>query len=110
MVEQQKLDDGEVKVYDRQLRLWGFESQKRMKESKVLLLNLSSPITELSRHLALSGINLHLVDYENQHVEEHSISGDFLFSEQDKGKMRGDVIKDKLSEMNPFATIKFLKD
>lgn len=33
-----------------------------MKESKVMIINLNSVLTELARHLVLSGINLTLVD------------------------------------------------
>jgi molybdopterin/thiamine biosynthesis adenylyltransferase len=33
-----------------------------MKESKVLIINLSSTCNELARHLVLSGINLELLD------------------------------------------------
>ena len=34
----------------------------RMKESKVLMVNLTPTCTELARHLVLSGINIKLVD------------------------------------------------
>ena len=54
-----------------------------MKESLVVLINMSSVITELARHLTLSGINLHLIDKSNQLVEEHDTHTDFLFSVAD---------------------------
>jgi ubiquitin-like 1-activating enzyme E1 A len=60
----QNLDKAEFEVYDRQLRLWGFEAQARMKESKVMVLGFSNAITELSRHLVLSGINIDLVSLD----------------------------------------------
>lgn len=37
----------------------------------VLLVNMSSVVTELARHLALSGINLHLIDMSDIIVEDH---------------------------------------
>lgn len=58
MQEESNLNKGEFEVYDRQLRLWGFEAQNRMKESHVLVIGLSNCCTELARHLILSGINL----------------------------------------------------
>ena len=59
----------------------------RMKESKVLALNLTGTVTELCRHLVLSGINLELVD-DSSKVGEESSSMDFLFiAETDIGKL-----------------------
>ncbi len=58
-----------------------------MKESKVLLLNLTSTVTELSRHLILSGINCELIDAREVQVEEHLVESDFLFSKEDIGKL-----------------------
>ena len=54
----QVLDKSEFEVYDRQLRLWGFDAQAKMKASNILIVNPLPPSTELARHLALSGINL----------------------------------------------------
>jgi len=56
-----------------------------MKESKVLAINLTGAITELCRHLVLSGINLALVD--NEVVQAESAEADFLIMAQtDVGK------------------------
>jgi len=83
-----------------------------MKDSKVLVVNLSSVCTELARHLVLSGINLVLVDSEvaghsNSLVSDDDTETDFLFSKDDIGKVRGEVVKSKLEEMNPFVKIEF---
>ena len=44
----------------------------RMKESRILVVNLSNVCTEAARHLALSGINLELLDHQpDLLVEEH---------------------------------------
>jgi len=43
-------------------------------------------------------------------VSEDDTESDFLFSPADVGKVRGEVIKTKLSEMNPFVQIEFLAD
>ena len=46
----------------------------RMKESRVLIVNLNNVATELCRHLVLSGINLLLLDDDTQTlVEEHHV-------------------------------------
>lgn len=56
-----------------------------MKESKVLIVNLTSVCTELARHLVLSGISLELLDVPERQVEEHDIESDFLFAAADLG-------------------------
>ena len=58
-----------------------------MKESKVMVVNLSNVCTELCRHLVLSGINLELVDDSDTLLEEHHVQSDFLFTSDDIGKL-----------------------
>jgi hypothetical protein len=58
-----------------------------MKESKVLVHNFVCSVTELCRHLVLSGINLELVKDETI-VEPSHAEEDFLFdASTDCGKM-----------------------
>jgi len=76
-----------------------------MKESKVLVVNLIGAVTELCRHLVLSGINLEIVS-ETKIVDSTHAESDFLFnSSTDCGKRKSDVIAEKLRLMNPFAII-----
>jgi len=62
-----------------------------MKESRVLVLNMTGSITELCRHLVLSGINLELAD-DKVSVESSLSSTDFLINpNEDVGKFRTEV-------------------
>ena len=57
-----------------------------MKESKVLVINLTGAVNELIRHLVLSGINLEIVN-DGKVVEAHHAEEDFLIDAQtDLGK------------------------
>lgn len=107
---EQNLNKEEFEVYDRQLRLWGFEAQAKMKVSRVLVLSVSPITSELSRHLVLSGINLTLVDTSEaeQLVQETDYKSNFLLSSADKDKPKGQVLKEKLLEMNPYCDIKYI--
>lgn len=49
-----------------------------MKESRVLVLNLTNAVTELCRHLVLSGINMELVN-DSILLEPYHSQTDFLF-------------------------------
>ena len=105
----ENLNKGEFEVYDRQLRLWGFEAQQRMKESEVLVLGLTNCCTELARHLILSGINLRLAAFskDNLQVGADDYQDEFLVGPEDNGRKKGEVIVSKLAEMNPFAKISY---
>lgn len=86
-----------------------------MKTSLVLVVGLTPTCTELARHLVLSGINLYLLDHptlpeSDKTVSQSDYEEDFLFSKEDHGQFKGDVIKSKLSEMNPFAKIEYKRD
>ena len=109
MQKTQNLDKGEFEVYDRQLRLWGFEAQARMKESQVLIIGITNCCTELARHLVLSGINIKLVAFKSSgsEVAADDYQDEFLLAPDDVGKGKGEVIVQKLKEMNPFSTISF---
>jgi molybdopterin/thiamine biosynthesis adenylyltransferase len=48
-----------------------------MKESKVLVINMTGALSELCRHLVLSGINLELVS-DGVLVEPHHSQEDFM--------------------------------
>ena len=57
-----QLDNSEVELYDRQVRLWGIEAQTMMKAARIAITGLDHPSsTETARHLVLSGINLTLI-------------------------------------------------
>lgn len=76
-----------------------------MKESKVLVVNLTAAVTELCRHLVLSGINLEIVT-DTTLIDSTHADSDFLFNAAtDCGKMKSEVIAEKLRLMNPFASI-----
>ena len=103
-----------------------FGNNLRMKNSLVVLDNLTATCTELARHLVLSGINIWLRDASGAVITQEDVETDFLCAEADIGLkvsirsaqltfvsailQRGQVIKNKLSEMNPFVEIEFLEE
>mmetsp|Transcript_38448 Transcript_38448/g.93027 ORF Transcript_38448/g.93027 Transcript_38448/m.93027 type:complete len:330 (-) Transcript_38448:131-1120(-) len=52
----------ESDIYDRQIRLWGAESQAKMKNSKVLYVNITGTSAEVIKNLVLAGIAATLCD------------------------------------------------
>jgi ubiquitin-like 1-activating enzyme E1 A len=52
----------ESDVYDRQIRLWGAESQAKMKNSKVLYIHVTGTSTEVLKNMVLAGVAATLCD------------------------------------------------
>jgi len=46
----------EADVYDRQIRLWGADAQKRMSNARVLYINLTGVTCEIMKNLVLAGV------------------------------------------------------
>lgn len=57
-----QLTDKEAEIYDRQIRLWGVDAQRRMRSSRVLVSGLGALGAELAKNLVLAGINVTLHD------------------------------------------------
>ena len=62
----------ELTLYDRQIRLWGLEAQKRIKESRLCILTrkINGVVNELLKNLILAGVgSLSL-------ISDHRLSGE----------------------------------
>ena len=78
------LNDREAEVYDRQIRLWGAEAQKRMKDSVVLVVGCNAINAELTKNIVLSGINVALCD--SGVVTAQDLGANFFLTADDIGK------------------------
>jgi ubiquitin-like 1-activating enzyme E1 A len=51
------LTDEEARIYDRQLRIWGMEAQKRMRSASILIMgNFGGVAAEIAKNVVLAGI------------------------------------------------------
>ena len=65
MSEPPQLSSDEAKIYDRQLRVWGVNSQQRIRSSNVVFLGLSALAGEVCKNLCLAGVNnITVIDWE----------------------------------------------
>jgi len=74
----------EAAIYDRQMRLWGVEAQKRLQSSHVLISGLTQFGSEVAKNLVLSGINVTL--HDTKLVTDANIESQFLLNQSDMGK------------------------
>ena len=86
--------------YDRQLRLWGPEGQKRLAESHVLLIKANPIGTEALKNLILPGIgNFTVADDALVTPSDHG--NNFFVTVESIGKPRAEVTAVLLGELNP---------
>jgi NEDD8-activating enzyme E1 regulatory subunit len=89
-----------VNKYDRQIRLWGPEGQRRLGEARVALLGCSGAGIEALKNLVLPGVGF--IDiYDDQILTLADLHKSFFFAPEDVGKARAQAASANLLEMNP---------
>lgn len=97
------LTDKEAEIYDRQIRLWGVEAQKRMRSARVLVVGLGALGAEVVKNLVLAGINLVLADEEK--VTDADLGINFFLAPTDIGTTRSAACLPRVREMNTLVTV-----
>jgi len=98
------LTEEEVGRLDRQIRVWGFEAQQRMRNATILVVRLKGIATEVIKNIVLSGIGK-LVIMDGDQVVEEDLGSGFFFRDEDVGKRRVDAAKDRIESLNPLVTV-----
>lgn len=92
-------------VYDRQIRLWGAEAQRRLIASRILLVGVDGLGVEVAKNLLLSGVGrLEILD--DAVVSEHDLQSQYYLTCADVGtKTRAEASAPRLAELNPFGSV-----
>ncbi len=104
------LSNSEMERYDRQMRIsgWGEEDQKKLKQSKVVIMGVGGLGCPASIYLGAAGIgNLVLVDKENSELS--NLKRQILHWQKDIGKPKVLSAKEKIGELNPEIKVEALK-
>lgn len=105
----ESLSNDEIALYDRQIRLWGLDGQRKIKTANILLINLSAVGTEISKNLVLGGIgSLFIID--NHDVTDADFEAQFYISEEDKGLKRVTSAKEKIQDLNPRVKLQISEE
>jgi len=95
----------DTNLYDRQIRTYGEDALKKIVSSSVTIIGLENGLgTEIAKNLALGGvkeINL----FDNTHISQDNLETGFYYSEDDIGKIRSQVLANKVRELNPYVTV-----
>ncbi|KDO28793.1 hypothetical protein SPRG_20000 [Saprolegnia parasitica CBS 223.65] len=96
----------EAAVYDRQMRLWGVEAQRRLQNSHVLISGLTQLGAELAKNLVLSGMNVTLHD-TNVVTQDH-VESQFLLRAEHVGQNLADACLASVRDLNPLVKVEAL--
>ncbi|XP_022920536.1 SUMO-activating enzyme subunit 1 [Onthophagus taurus] len=101
---EKQLSSVETELYDRQIRLWGIESQEKLRAANVLLLGVKGLGSEVTKNIVLSGINA-LTIADDELVTEHDLAVNFLLTPDCLGKKLSESILLKAQALNPLVKL-----
>ncbi|KAG2370759.1 hypothetical protein C9374_014253 [Naegleria lovaniensis] len=100
------LSEEHAKIYDRQIRLWGVETQNRLNQSRILVYGMNGLSAEICKNIVLSGVGLvHIMD--SQLVTQFDLGCNFLVREANIGENRAKACHPNLQELNPLMKVTF---
>lgn len=99
------ISEEEAAQYDRQIRLWGLEAQKRLRASRVLLVGLKGLGAEVAKNLILAGVKaLTLLDHHQVSAED--TGAQFLIPAGSLGRNRAEASLERAQNLNPMVAVK----
>lgn len=98
------ITEAEAQLYDRQIRLWGLDAQKRLRAARVLVAGMRGLGNEVTKNLVLAGVNsMTILDHENM-TKEDCVSS-FLAPTDHVGKNRAQASLERLKQRNPMVEV-----
>ena len=105
MTASKAITEEEAQLYDRQIRLWGLDAQKRLRASRVLVAGMKGLGCEVVKNLVLAGINsLTMIDHEN--LTKEDVDAQFLAPRDKIGSNRAEASLERVRQLNPGVEIK----
>lgn len=107
----EELTAQETALYDRQIRVWGVDAQRRLSKSHVLVSGMTGTTVEFCKNIVLAGIgSLTLMD--DRPVTEDAIEANFLVTPHEKRQddaSIADLCCASLKEFNPMVHVSVTK-
>lgn len=103
------LDQTELLRYQRHFPVIGLEGQTKLKQAKVLCVGAGGLGCPALQYLAAAGIGyLGIMDADN--IELHNLQRQILFHQNDIGRNKAEVIKERLTALNPHVSIRVYQE
>ncbi|XP_047072005.1 SUMO-activating enzyme subunit 1A-like isoform X2 [Lolium rigidum] len=108
---EEELTAQETALYDRQIRVWGVDAQKRLSKAHVLVCGVNGTTIEFCKNIVLAGVgSLSLMD--DHVVTEDDLNSNFLIPHDESiygGRSRADVCCQSLKDFNPMVRVDVAK-
>ena len=96
----------DMKRYDRQIRLWGKDTQVGILGARILFLRVTGLCTEVAKNLVLAGVgHVTVCDPEKVTQDDIDTGAVFYFGKGDVGRPRAEVLAEHLRQLNPSVNI-----
>ncbi|KAL5543873.1 hypothetical protein UlMin_007657 [Ulmus minor] len=103
----EELTEQETALYDRQIRVWGADAQRRLSKAHILVYGMKGTVAEFCKNIVLAGVgSLTLVD--DRVVTEEALSANFLIPPDENvcgGKTIAEICCDSLKDFNPMVRV-----
>ncbi|KAJ4974645.1 hypothetical protein NE237_007819 [Protea cynaroides] len=103
----EELTEQETALYDRQIRVWGVDAQRRLSKSHILVSGMKGSVVEFCKNIVLAGIgSLTLTD--NRMVTEEALLSNFLIPPDENmysGRSLAELCCDSLKNFNPMVHV-----
>ncbi|KAL7675539.1 hypothetical protein ACOME3_001807 [Neoechinorhynchus agilis] len=99
------LSKEEAQLYDRQIRIWGFDAQKRIKSTNVLIIGVNALSVEISKNLVLAGIKT-LTLLDDTLINEQDIQRIFCFCKKHEKSNSSIALASYLRTLNPLVEVR----
>ena len=102
------MSNDEKAYFNRQIQLWGEETQESLKTKKIAIIGSGGLGCSLAIALGSSGIGqIDLIDFDI--VGVHNIHRQIGFKVGDEGKLKCEVLRDLVKSRNPYVTVNSLE-
>ncbi|XP_019457647.1 PREDICTED: SUMO-activating enzyme subunit 1A-like [Lupinus angustifolius] len=106
-VDGEELTAQETALYDRQIRVWGADAQRRLSKAHVLVYGMKGTVAEFCKNIVLAGVgSLTLID--DRVATEEAFSSNFLIPSDENvygGKTLAQLCCDSLKDFNPMVRV-----
>ncbi|XP_058103146.1 SUMO-activating enzyme subunit 1B-1-like isoform X2 [Magnolia sinica] len=104
---EEELTAQETALYDRQIRVWGVDAQRRLSKSHILVSGMKGTVVEFCKNIVLAGVgSLTLMD--DRMVTEDALLANFLVPPDENiynGRSLAEVCCESLRDFNPMVRV-----
>ncbi|KAH6797167.1 SUMO activating enzyme 1B [Perilla frutescens var. hirtella] len=103
----EELTEQETALYDRQIRVWGADAQRRLSKSHILVSGLKGSVIEFCKNIVLAGVGSVTLN-DDRMVTEEILSANFLVPADPNvymGKSLAELCSDSLKEFNRMVRV-----